>query len=256
MSEGLTDYQATYRRQEFALPALLGVLAVLAAGVFAGIKLYSAGYGAPIFFTTIGVCLFALLAILLSVFRAHHWAVDKDGIHIEERPSVPLMGLPHRATLPFSELVAFRHVESGFDRLIEVVTRDGRTYRMPQKMLKNPAGIPSPDPAARLDDFVAAIRAIAARSGHGLPEISEGLSFWNRPAGLACQAIMLLVSLPIAAATAFALFDGGIKPGQPRGGQAIAIFLLLPVGAGYLMVKSLRRRRAVLASLRAATPAS
>ena len=67
---------------------------------------------------------------------------------------------------------------------------------------------------------------------------------------------MLLVSLPIVAATAFALFDGGIKPGQPRGGQAIAIFLLLPVGAGYLMVKSLRRRRAVLASLRAATPAS
>jgi hypothetical protein len=255
MSEGPIDYQATYRRQEFALPALLGVLAVLAAGVFAGIRLYSSGYGAPIFFGTAGFCLLAVLAILLTVFREHRWTLDANVIHVEERPKVPLMGLPHRATLPFSEIIAFRHVESGFDRLIEIVTRGGRTYRMSQKLLKNPTGIPSPDPDARLDDFAASIRAVAARSGHALPEMSEGLSMWNRPAGLACQAIMFLVSLPIAAATAFALFDGGIKPGQPRGGQAIAIFLLLPVGAGYLMVKSIRRRRAVLASLRDATPA-
>jgi hypothetical protein len=35
---------------------------------------------------------------------------------------------------------------------------------------------------------------------------------------------------------------------RARGGQAIAILLLLPIGAGWLLIKSLRRRAAVRAA--------
>jgi len=36
---------------------------------------------------------------------------------------------------------------------------------------------------------------------------------------------------------------------QPRGGYFAAIALVLPVGAGWLLLKAIRRRRAVLAAM-------
>jgi hypothetical protein len=60
---------------------------------------------------------------------------------------------------------------------------------------------------------------------------------------------MFAISLAIAIAVAFALWDG-LRSTQSRQGEMAAILLLLPFGAGYLLWKSIRRRRAVLATYR------
>jgi hypothetical protein len=48
---------------------------------------------------------------------------------------------------------------------------------------------------------------------------------------------------------AWALLAGMTTSPRPRGGEAMAILLLLPVGAGWLLLKSFRRRAAVLAAM-------
>jgi hypothetical protein len=77
----------------------------------------------------------------------------------------------------------------------------------------------------------------------------EGLSFWNRLPGIAVIFVLLVIACAIAAAVAWALWDG-MTTSQPRGGHFAAIALLLPVGGGWLLLKTIRRRRLVLAAMR------
>lgn len=243
---GRTDYQATYRRTERALPLLLAVMAIMAGGV-AVIILYVDGRNLEtMVFSLAGITVVSLFAVLANTFRVHRWTVEPEGVHVHERPKVPLTGLPRRVVIAFPAIAALRRIESGFDYLIEIVTRDGKRYRMPQAMVANPSGLPSADPEANLDVFAASIRAAAERAGCRLPAATEGLSFWNSVAGLVLLLIMFVLSLAIAGAVAWALWDG-LRTTQSRQGQVAAILLLLPFGAGYLLLKSIRRRRAVLA---------
>jgi hypothetical protein len=151
----------------------------------------------------------------------------------------------------FPEIAALHNIESGLERLIEITTRDGRRFRLSQAMTEGPRGVGRPDPAADLNAFALSIRAAAERAGYTLPSASEGLSFWNSAFGLALLTIMFLISVLISGVVAWALWSGITISPRPRGGEAIAILLLLPVGAGYLLLKSWRRRAAVHASLAA-----
>jgi uncharacterized membrane protein len=248
MSADGPTHEATYRRTEAALPSLVGIVALF----FAGLWLVLQHPGDPRILTAIlgltGAMVVAALAILLTVFRIHRWTIEAGGVRISERPKVPLMGRGRRARVPFADILGVRHVESGFDRLLEIVTRDGRRFRLPQRLVATDArSLATPDPAANLDGFAAMLQAAARQAGHALPQ-SEGLSFWNTLPGIAFILVLFAIACAISAAVAWALVDG-MTTSQPRGGYAAAIALVLPVGAGWLLLKTIRRRRLVLAAM-------
>lgn len=242
-------YQATYRRAEVALPSLLGVVALFFAGLWLLLQHPADASLMAAVLALAGAVVVAALVILLTVFRIHTWTIEAGGVRITERPKVPLMGFGRRAFVPFADMIGVRHVESGFDRRLEIVTSDGRCYRLPQRLVTVDArSLPVPDPAADLDSFAAALHAAARQAGRTLTQ-SEGLSFWNTLPGLAFIAVLLVIACAISAAVAWAILDG-MTTSQPRSGYFTAIALLLPVGAGWLLLKTIRRRRLVLAAMK------
>ena len=248
MTPGDCAYQSTYRRSQVAIPCLFAVIAIFAAGTTAIVRFVDGRDLETAFFSLGGVTVLLLGAILLTTFRVHRWTVQQREVDIHERPRVPLMGLSRRTIVPFSDIAALRHVESGLDYLIEMTARDGRRFRLSQAMKGGSRDFAQRDPDADLSAFVASIRVAAERAGHVLPETSEGLSFWNSAGGLAFLILMFATSLLISGLVAWALWLGMTIGPRPRGGEALAILLLLPLGAGYLLFKSWKRRVAVRAS--------
>jgi hypothetical protein len=247
---GRSTYEATFRRSEIAIPALLAVVALFGVACYAAIRFVDGRHLETAVFTVLGGFVLAMAVLLLQTFRTHRWIVGADGVRIHEGPRVAYTGLSRRAHLALAQVAALRRVESGFDRQIELVARDGRRFRLSQKMTaRDGAKLPAPDPDADLDAFAESIRAAIARAGLPSPAIGEGLSFWNSVPGLALIAVLLLFSLAISGVVVWALLDGMTTTPRPRGGEAMAILILLPVGAGWLFWKCWKRRRKVLATL-------
>lgn len=243
-------YEATYRRSETALPGLLGILAVLAASVAAIVYLPVDGNTVMAFLPFVGGGLVvATVIVALAAFRVHRWTIEADGVRIEERPKF-LLGLRRSTKLAFADIAALRRVESGFDPQMEIAAQDGKRFRLSAKMTRPGfrPGLNLPDPES-LEQFAAALRAGASAAGHALPAPSGALSFWNKPPGLFLLVVMFAISLLIAGLTAFVLSEGMAV--RPRSGETAAILLLLPLGAGYLLLRSFRRRWTVLAAQRA-----
>jgi hypothetical protein len=244
MGEG-TEYQATFRRTEVALPALLGAMLFMGLGVWLSFRDGMAkGFEASLW--VMGITLAAVLFIFANCYRDHSWTILAGGVRIHERPKVPLTGLRRRATVPFGEIVGLYHVESGFDHVVDLITRNGRRFRLPQALVAGGSGIGRPDPDRDLGQFVAALTTAAQAAGVPLAAPREGLSFWNSWPGLALQLIMLAIALAIALAAGWMVIDGGASTSSGRTGYGAAIAILLPFGAGYLLMKSLKRRRMVL----------
>lgn len=235
------DYQATYRRSAFAIPALLVVMALLAGGIALALREPDGNVVLSRILWLLAATVIATLIIFAGAFRVHRWTITPQGVDIAERPKVPFFGLRRRASLSFAQIARFYRLEVGLDRQIELVAYDGRSYRLSQAMK---AGVGA-DPDAILDDFLAAIQNAAMSAGAHIPEPSEALSFWNSIPGLACLTVMLALALAIGVMAGWALIDGMVSSG-PRSGYGTAIALLLPFGAGWLLVKSWRRRRLVL----------
>jgi hypothetical protein len=252
--DGPRAYQSTYRRSEIAIPCLIAVLLIFAAGMVAILRFAPGRDFETAILSLAGVTFLLLGASLATAFRVHRWSLQPNGVDIQERPKVPLTGLPRKTLVPFPDIAALRHVESGFDRQIEIMTRNGQRFRLSQAMTARTRGLPTPDPNANLNDFAASIRSTAERSGHVLPAISQGLSFWNSATGLGLLMILFAISLAISGAVAWSLWLGMTIDARPRGGEELAILLLLPVGAGYLLLKSWRRRAVVHTSLSADRP--
>lgn len=241
------DYKATYRRTQTALPGLLLVLVGLALAMTYEVTHIGDGHDSmAVIGWTFGLCVFAMFFIFANTYRVHRWTVLGEGLEIAERPRIPLTGLPRRATVAFADIAAFHRVESGVDYLIEIATRDGRSYRIPQAMIANPTGFGTPDPDANLDVFADTIYSAARAAGHPLPDPSEGLSFWNTVPGLFFLGIVFVLALAFAVLAAWALLDGGFSSSTNRAGYGAGIAILLPFGAGWLLRKSWRRRREVL----------
>lgn len=245
------EYQSTYRRSALAIPCLLVVAAIFVAGMIAILRFVDSRNFETALFIEAGMTVLSLGVIMAATFRVHRWTIQQHGVEIRQRPRIPLTGLSRLTIVAFPEIAALRNVESGFERLIEITTRDGQRFRLSQAMTEGPRGFGRPDPAADLNAFALSIRAAAERAGYALPSASEGLSFWNSAFGLAFLTIMFMISILISGVVAWSLWDGMTISPRPRGGEAIAILLLLPVGAGYLLLKSWRRRAAVHASLAA-----
>lgn len=195
---------------------------------------------------TFGLSVFAMAFIFANTYRIHRWTIAGEGLEIAERPKILLTGLPRRAIVPYADIAGFHRVESGIEYLIEISTRDGRAYRMPEARIADPKGFGQPDPDANLNVFADAIYSAARASGYPLPAPSEGLSFWNTFPGLFFLVVIFVLALAFAILAAWALFDGGLSTTN-RSGYGAAIAILLPFGAGWLLRKSWRRRREVLA---------
>jgi len=230
------------------LPSLLGLAALFLAGLWLVLQHPTDPRVMDAILALVGAVVVAALLILLTVFRIHSWTIEAGGVRIWERPRVPLMGWDRRASVSFADILGVRRVESGFDHLLEIVTSDGRRYRLPQRMVTDRTTLARPDPAADLDGFAASLHAAARQAGCELPA-SEGLSFWNTLPGIAFIIVLLTIACVISAAVAWALWDG-MTTSQSRGGYAAAIALLLPVGAGLLLLKAIKRRRLVLTAMK------
>jgi hypothetical protein len=235
------SYRSTYRRAVMVLLSLPVLVLVAAFAVYAAVELVAATALEAWILGIAGVTVLALLALLVVGFRIHRWTIGPAGVHIEEGPAVPFTGLRRQWLLPFAEITSIRRVVAGAEHLVEIETRAGRRHRLPRAIARG--GHAAHADAAGHAAFVAALQA-ALTQGGGATGVSEGLSFWNRPAGLAVQAVLLILALAIAGLAGWALWLGASASG--KAGQAVAIVLLLPVGAAWLLRRSWRRRREVL----------
>jgi len=238
-----TFHQSTLRRTEMVLPGMVGLIVLLVLGIY-GLTQYVVDGNALLvaIFSLLGGFLLVTLLLVIAAFRVNAWTIEAGGIRISERPKVPFFGLHRRVLAPFRQIRALAWVESGFDLILEITTAQGRRHRM----MRNP--LVKDPPGATLEDFAEAIRASAKHAGIVLPATSVGLSWWNTMAGIGFIAALFALSCALAGVVGWALLEG-TTTGRGRGPQAAAIALLLPFGAGYLLFKTIRRRRRVMAKL-------
>lgn len=234
-------YRAIYRRGEVAIPRLFAVAAAIIGSVWFAMGRLAGNAGVSAVLWILGLSVLAIALLFAGAFRVHRWTTTDRGIRIAESPKVPLTGLRRNAELRWGEIAAIRRVEAGLDRQIELVARDGRRFRMSQAMK---AGV-GDDPAAPLEQFLDHIVQAAHQAGADLGDAVEGLSFWNRLPGIALLLVFFAIALTFAGAAVLMLLDGEVVGGR-RSGEGSALALALPFGTGWLLWKSLRRRRAVL----------
>lgn len=259
-------YRSLYRNKELALSGLGGLVAAMLVTIALALVFLETGSDAlPVILTAIAVTVVGLIVIMLVTPRTHSWTIEEAGLRIEEGPKVPFMGPRRHAFVPFADVVALRHLESGFDKVIELGTRSGAQYRLMQVIAKPAQGrmqvaVPEPAPSAPtpsdpgpsdpgpsdLQSFAATIVEAVAATGAAPVRLEEALSFWNRGAGLAVIVGFLLLTTALAGLVLWALFDGGLDY-RARLGETIAIVVALPFGVAYMLYRALRRRRIVLA---------
>jgi hypothetical protein len=230
------SFECTYRHVAFVLVSLCVLVVALFAGLAAAIAFIEDGNAVlSVVLWLVGAIVVLIGLTMAAAYAKHRWTLEPAGVRVEENPKVPPLGLPRRRLIAFADIAALCNVESAFDHVLEIATRDGKVYRL----------MGQGEAATHLQTFAAQIADASAKAGHTPPPLSEGLSFWNRPVGLALIIVMCVFTTAFAAAALFALFGGGLEV-RARSGEALAIVVLLPFGAAYLLYKSLTRRRRVL----------
>lgn len=228
-------FECQYRHVAFVLTSVCVLVLALLASAYASLTFIEDGNTALEVFLYAGGTIFVLIVLAaVAAFAKHRWTIEPTGIRIEEKPNVPFLGITRKRTIAFADIAALRRLESALDTVIEIATRDGNVYRVMAKGEYLPA----------LETFAEQVATAAERVGHKPLPMTEGLSFWNRPAGFVVLAVLLIFALLIAVATGWALIGGGLA--QSRSGFFAVIALALPFGAIYLIYKSLTRRWRVL----------
>jgi hypothetical protein len=238
-------YESVHRRSAVALIGLPCTLVV--AGLITVLAFRRSDDGTTLLLV-VGAVSLATIAVIgvigLSVMRVHRWTLEAEGLRIEERPKVRFGGFRRRTLVPFSDIAGMQNLQSGFDSDIEIAVRGGARHRLTRA--SHPTVLGASTNVASVEALVAALREAVERAGHALPTIREGLSFWNTPGGLAAQILLLATSVLIAGAGGWSFWIA--PPARERTGYVMAILVLLPAGAGYLLYRSIKRRRAVLAA--------
>ena len=237
------SYEALYQNKELGISGMLLMVVAMLGVIGLAVAFIEDGNDAlPVILGAIGAMVVGVIVLLLFLPRMHRWTIEANGVRIAERAKV--MGPRREGFVAFSDIAALRNLESGFDGVIELVTRDGKIWRLmrPRSPLVRSAALEAlPD----LQAFGVRLSEAITQSGAKPVPMTEGLSFWNRGGGLAIIVGFLIFSIPLACLTLWALFDGGLEY-RARMGEAIAIFVALPFGVGYMLHKSLKRRRRVL----------
>ena len=123
-----TSYEALYQNKEFAILGLLGLVLVMLVVIGLAVAFIEDGNAAlPVILSAIGGMVVGTIVLLLFLPRVHRWTIEPKGVRIEERAKV--MGPRRQGFVAFSEIAGLRNLESGFDGVIELVTRDRRIWR-------------------------------------------------------------------------------------------------------------------------------
>jgi hypothetical protein len=244
-------HQGLYRNSPLMFGGLVGATALLIAGIAAAMQIATTGDRLlPLILGALGVFVLISLACMLAALRQHRWTINADAVLIEERPLVPLTGWRRVRRVPFGGIAALSSVQNATDDLLAITTRDGERFLLPPGLAPGTGLIRLPDQAG-LAAFAGRLQAAMTAAGRAAPPVADDLGFWNRPAGLALMSIMLLASLALAAAALWGLWEGAAP--HNRGGEAVAILVMLPVGVGWMLRRSWRRRRSVLQAMRQAS---
>jgi hypothetical protein len=243
-----TTHQGLYRNSPLILGGLLGSIALLVGGFAAAMHIATTGDELlPLALGTLGVFVLTNAACMLAALRRHHWAIDGQAVLIEERPLVPLTGRRRARRIPFGEIASLSSVQNAMDDLLTLTTRDGKRFVLPPGLAPSEGLVRMPDQAG-LGAFAGQLQAAMTAAGIAAPPVADGLGFWNRPAGLTLMSITLLASLALAAIALWGMWEGATA--RHRGGEAVAILVMLPVGVAWMLRRSWRRRRSVLRAAR------
>lgn len=234
-------HQGLYRNAPLVAGGLLGAIALLIGGIAAAMQIATTGderlrllFGAVVL--TFAIC-------MLTALRRHRWTIEPDAVLIEERPLVPLTGRRRKRRVPFGRIAALNNVQNAADDLLVLTTREGERFRLPPGQAQGEGLIRRPDQEG-LTGFASQLQAAMNAAGHAAPPMTDGLGFWNRPAGLALLGATLVLSLGLAGVTLWGLWEGATT--RHRGGEAAAILVMLPVGVGWMLRRAWQRRRSVM----------
>ena len=241
------SHQALYRSLPLIVGGLLGSFALLFAGIAGALLLAARDQKFPLVLATLGVFVLVFAVCAMSALRRHRWTIAADAVLVEERPLVPLTGRRRARRVHFGEIAMLNNVSNGPDELLTLTTRDGERFVLPPVRIPGVGPVPRPDQEG-LAAFAAELQAAMAAAGTVVPPVTDGLGFWNRPAGLALQTVALLASLAVAAVTLWGLWEGAI--GRARTHEAAAFLVVLPIGLGWLLRRSWQRRRTVMRATR------
>ena len=243
--EPADTHQALYHNTPLVLCGLLGAIALLGFCIWGAISIATNGDQLmTLMFASLGLFVLASVVCILLALRRHGWTLLPAAVQVAERPLVPLTGPRRAAQVPYGAIAGLFTVQNMREELLELRTRDGRRLRLPPGLLpgEGPKGIRYPDQAG-LAAFAERLRAAAAASGHALPPVVPGLGFWNRAPGLGALGVAFLAALGLAVIAVWALFEGAAS--RHRGGEAVGLLVMLPVGLAWLLRNAWRRRRAM-----------
>jgi hypothetical protein len=238
-----TTHQGLYRNTPLVLGGLLGSIALLVGGVAAAMHVATTGDELlPLVLGTLGVFVLAFAACMLAALRQHRWTIEPQAVLIEERPLVPLTGRRRVRRVPFGEIAGLSSVQNAADDLLTLASRDGERFVLPPGLAAGQGLIRAPDQAG-LGAFAGQLQAAMTAAGGAAPPVADGLGFWNRPTGLVLLGITLLLSLALAAVALWGLWEGAAA--RHRGGEAVAVLVMLPVGVAWMLRRAWKRRRSV-----------
>lgn len=203
------SHQGLYRSSPLVLGGLLGSIALLIVGIAAGLLIATRDQRLPLVLGMLGLFVLTFAVCGLAALRRHRWTIDADGVLIEERPLVPMIGRRRRRRVPFGGIASLSNVPNGADELLALTTRDGERFVLP------PGRAPGDGPGRKPDQkglatFAARLQAAITAAGGVAPPVTDGLGFWNRPPGLVLLSITFLASLAVAAVVLWGLWQGAI----------------------------------------------
>ena len=108
------EYQATYRRSEIAIPALLIITLSMIGAVWLALTRFDGNAFVSATLWILGLSVLLIAFMFANCFRVHRWTVAGDGLHIAERAKVQLTGLSRNATLAWAEIEGVHRIEFRF----------------------------------------------------------------------------------------------------------------------------------------------
>ena len=244
----MTEYTATHRRPARVLILLLLSLLWLGGWVWLALSDPEQSDLERILITGFAGAVLGILLAVLQGFRRHHWQLAPEGIHIRESPRVPFTGRIRRGFVAWTDITELER--SGQDAVaqLRVIARDGQSWSMTQRAVSSKQSrLQVADPAALLDDLEATIRTHIAQQAPAIGQTVRGLAFLETGPGIALLVAGLLISIAIAGATGWALWEGErVTTGTRASHDALALFLFGPILMTWGLIANLRRRRSIL----------
>lgn len=241
----MTRYEVSGRRAPLMVVGLLflllvyaGVLTLVLTNETDGQTILDAVLGAT------GGVLLGVIVIFLYGLRKFAWTIHARELEVEERGRVFTFAPNRHARIAFTSLKALRRIEAGQEVIAEAETETGARHHLPCKMEPRPGSLlPAADEAGHRQ-FLDALNAAITQAGLRPPRLTQGLGFWQRIYGIGVLIFLLLLTASFSSVAIWAIADGAeLRGGAAKGAPLIA---LLPLGAGWLLWRAIKRRRAVL----------